>query len=446
MSADIAISLRAVSKKYHLYDSVQDRVREALHPLRRKYRRDFWALRDVSLDVPAGATVGILGVNGSGKSTLLQVICSILQPTSGTVAVTGRVAALIELGAGFNPELTGRQNADLNCLIMGLTRLQIRERLRDIEAFADIGEFFDQPVKTYSSGMFMRVAFATAIHVDPDILVIDEALAVGDARFQQKCFRKFRDFQNAGKTILLVTHDRFSVPKFCSEALILNQGRLLTRGEPREVVEAYSALLAGGSAEPAAAPVGERLEASDEADEPGTPAGPGDTASLVKRFLASRDGRDACAENPVYNKHEHRYGFGAAAIIGFLVVAGGGANPGVVSGGGVVEVYVRIRFDKDVALPLVGLCVKTKDGIEVYGTHSGWLLEHLRARTAGEIATYRFAINVPLAAGDWFFDLAVAESQDSMLDAREALFHLQVQRSTPSTGLVSLDARLAEIG
>src|SRR6185295_5992911 len=186
---------------------------------------------------------------------LLQIICSILQPTTGTVEVRGRVAALIELGAGFNPALSGRENAELNCTIMGLGAKEVREKLPLIEAFADVGEFFEQPVKTYSSGMFMRVAFATAVHVDPEILVIDEALAVGDARFQQKCFRKFRDFQEAGKTIILVTHDRTAVPRLCSMGVLLNRGRLLQVGAPKEITDRYSYLLTHG----------------DEESEPGSP-------------------------------------------------------------------------------------------------------------------------------------------------------------------------------
>jgi lipopolysaccharide transport system ATP-binding protein len=420
---DAAISLLGVSKKYHLYDSAHHRVLEALHPLRRKYHRDFWALRDISLEVPRGATLGILGVNGSGKSTLLQIVCSILQPTVGQVNVQGRVAALIELGAGFNPDLTGRQNADFNCLITGLSRQEIRERVPQIEAFADIGAFFDQPVKTYSSGMFMRVAFATAIHVDPDILVIDEALAVGDARFQQKCFRKFRDFQDQKKTILYVTHDRFSVPKLCTHGLVLDQGRIIHSGDPGEAVDRYSALLAGGS-----------VEVAGQTDRPTVETG----------FAGGERSTDACSANPTYNKNENRYGLGGAAIVDYRLIVGKEVNPSTVKGGSVVEISVKVRFDKAVAAPLVGLSVKTKDGIEVYGTHSGWLLRTLRARAAGELAMYRFRVPLALASGDWFFDVAVAESQEAMLDTREALFHIQVLRATSSTGLMALDVSLDE--
>ena len=321
-----AISLRGVSKKYQLYDSLQHRLYEALHPFKKKLHREFWALRDVSMEVPRGATVGILGVNGSGKSTLLQIICSILQPTSGEVAVQGRVAALIELGAGFNPDLTGRENAEINCAIMGLDGKTVRERLPGIEAFADIGEFFEQPVKTYSSGMFMRVAFATAISVDPDILIIDEALAVGDAKFQEKCFRKFREFQSAGKTILLVTHDRSAVPRLCTHGVLLHKGRVLLEGSPKDVTDQYSQLLTNGDVpEQAVGKAGK-----DVALDPGSPllstVAPGTTLSAVERFLVQRSLSDRCPQNPTYNKNEFSYGQGGASIVDYLISEDGIVN------------------------------------------------------------------------------------------------------------------------
>src|SRR5437016_1893645 len=200
MTEEVAISVRDVTKKYRLFRSPQEILKEALHPFRKRYHREFWALNGVSFDVAPGQTVGILGRNGSGKSTLLQIIAGIIQATSGEVIVNGRISALLELGAGFNPEFTGRENAHFQAQLMDLSREEIDRRLPEIEAFADIGEFFDQPVKTYSSGMFVRVAFASAINVDPDILIVDEALAVGDAKFQNKCFLKFKEFQGAGKT------------------------------------------------------------------------------------------------------------------------------------------------------------------------------------------------------------------------------------------------------
>jgi lipopolysaccharide transport system ATP-binding protein len=443
------ISLRGVSKKYHLYDSLSHRVYEALHPFKKKYHREFWALRDIDLDIPAGATVGILGVNGSGKSTLLQILCSILQPTSGTVAVRGKVAALIELGAGFNPELTGRENAELNCTILGLDRGELRTKLPQIEAFADIGEFFDQPVKTYSSGMFMRVAFATAASAEPDILVIDEALAVGDARFQQKCFRKFRDFQAAGKTILLVTHDRSVVPRLCTYGLLLHQGRLLRSGTPKDVTDHYSYILTHGDTP-------QQPDSLLNEDAFSTPASPSSSASdpslvrhvphAIESFCAQKDPTDRCQHNTTYNKNEFCYGLGGAAIVNYLISANGVINPVEVECGTSVEIYIRVRFDRQVDQPLVGLCVKTRDGTLVYGTHSGWLKQQLSSGVPGMVATYKFTLSMDLGADDWFFDLAVSASQTEILHAREAVLHVRSVSTTMSTGFVSLRAQVAEIG
>lgn len=451
-----AISLRNVSKKYQLYDSLAQRVYEALHPFKRKYHREFWALHDVTLDIPQGATVGILGVNGSGKSTLLQLICSILHPTSGEVEVRGRVAALIELGAGFNPELTGRQNVEVNCAILGLDAAAIRSRLPEIEAFADIGDFFDQPVKTYSSGMFMRVAFSTAISVDPDILVIDEALSVGDARFQEKCFRKFRDFQSAGKTILLVTHDRSAVPRLCTHGLLFHQGRLVCMGSPKEVTDRYSYLLLHGSTE--VSPVAASQPASEKSGSASSGSSAAPTrpqvdaakqqhslASALQAFLQDSSTEDRCPSNPTYNKNEFAYGVGGARIIDYLVVGSGNFNPTEVRTGTRIEIYVRILFEKDVEAPLVGLSVKTQEGALIYGVHSGWLEKTLAPAKAGAIRTFKFTLAMNLGTADWFFDLAVASNESEVLHTREALLNLRTVSNLRNTGIVAIDTALEEL-
>lgn len=243
MKSMAAISVKNVSKKYRLFNSPRERFIEALHPFKKKYHREFWALKGVSFEVPAGVTAGIIGRNGSGKSTLLSIISSVLKPSEGAVTVNGRVFALLELGAGFNPMLTGRENVFLKGVILGISKDEMRRRLPDIEAFADIGDFIDQPVRVYSSGMFVRLAFATAINVDPDILIIDEALAVGDAKFQRKCFARFHDFQREGKTILFVSHSTDAVIRHCDTALLLEGGRVVEAGEPKAVVNSYYDLL-----------------------------------------------------------------------------------------------------------------------------------------------------------------------------------------------------------
>jgi len=242
-SPDIAISVRNLSKKYKLYDSPQHRLREALHPLRKKYHRDFWALKDVSFEVKKGENIGIMGKNGCGKSTLLQLICGVLQPSEGDIKVNGSIAALLELGSGFNPEFTGRENVYMNGAINGFTREQIDGKFDDIASFADIGHFIDQPVKTYSSGMYVRLAFAAAINIEPNILVVDEALSVGDEAFQRKCYSRIRTIQEKGSTILFVSHSASAVVEICKSAILLDQGELLLSGRPKRVVARYHKLL-----------------------------------------------------------------------------------------------------------------------------------------------------------------------------------------------------------
>jgi homopolymeric O-antigen transport system ATP-binding protein len=239
MIDNIAISVKNITKTYKLYDTHADRVKEAFHPLRKKYHRPFNALTDVSFDVNKGETLGIIGRNGSGKSTLLQIICGILQPTSGSVEVNGRVSALLELGAGFNPEFTGRQNVYINGSILGLTHEEIEARFDEIAAFADIGKYIDQPVKSYSSGMVVRLAFAVIVHVNADILVIDEALAVGDVFFSQKCMRFLEAFKAAGGTLLFVSHDTAAVMKLCNRAILLSKGLLIQQDLSDIVCKTY---------------------------------------------------------------------------------------------------------------------------------------------------------------------------------------------------------------
>lgn len=236
---EIAISVRNLSKKYKLYDSPQHRLKEALNPFRKKYHRDFWALKDVSFEVKKGETVGIIGKNGSGKSTLLQLICGILQPTDGEVTVNGMISALLELGAGFNPNFTGRENVYMNGAIRGYTKEEIDSKFQAIIEFADIGDFIEQPVKTYSSGMYVRLAFAIAINVEPDILIVDEALSVGDIFFKQKCYARLEEFRNRGVPIILVSHAMTDVEQFCQRALLLDKGNVLFEGSASEAVKRY---------------------------------------------------------------------------------------------------------------------------------------------------------------------------------------------------------------
>lgn len=243
MSSEIAIKVENISKCYQIYDRPRDRLLQMLAGRRRQYFREFWALKNVSFEIEKGETVGIIGRNGSGKSTLLQIICGTLNPTSGNIRTHGRIAALLELGSGFNPEFTGRENVYLNAAVLGLSKEEVDARFDVIAAFADIGEFIEQPVKAYSSGMMVRLAFAVIAHVDAEILIVDEALAVGDAFFTQKCMRFLRQFQSNGGTLLFVSHDTGAVVNLCDKAILLTHGRLKSMGAPKDVSESYLATL-----------------------------------------------------------------------------------------------------------------------------------------------------------------------------------------------------------
>lgn len=278
MRSDIAISVNNLTKTYRIFGHPGDRIKQALTLGQKQYHKEFTALKDVSFEIRKGETVGIIGRNGSGKSTLLQLICGILKPTSGTVAVNGRISALLELGAGFNPEFTGRENVYFQGAVMGITQAEMARRFDDIAAFADIGEFIDQPVRTYSSGMFVRLAFAVAVHVEPGILIVDEALSVGDAEFQERSISRMRLLQQQGATILFVSHSIPAIRNFCQRAIWLGDGLIQQVGIASDVCQAYQGEIALWRA----SSVGK-----DKTEPPGTrmhPSGQDKTIALVRAF------------------------------------------------------------------------------------------------------------------------------------------------------------------
>jgi ABC-type polysaccharide/polyol phosphate transport system ATPase subunit len=458
MAEPIAVRLDRASKVYRLFDKKGDRLREALDPFRRSFHRDFWALKGISLDIPKGHTVGLLGVNGSGKSTLLQIIASVIQPTHGRVEVNGRVAALLELGAGFNPEMTGRENVIINGTIMGLAHDEVLERMNRIREFADVGDFFDQPMRTYSSGMFMRVAFATAIHVDPDILIVDEALSVGDAKFQEKCYRRFKAFQDAGKTILFVTHDRSAVPRHCDMAMLLHQGELLDFGAPNRVVDLYAEILAFGRlrrsmaapasrrpdgvpqdaaipAEPKAAEAHAPVEATPHEESEGERAG----SPLFAIPSDPSAPSDRCPSNPTYNAYEHRFGDQRAKIIDYHIEQGGGLDLGTYQSGSRVGVAFLVNYLETIPSPILGISVKNGKGIVVFSTNTQWMNVQVAPGLAGSVVGYRLSLDLNLAAGDWFIDLAVAASAADACDVRSPLMHIYIQERRSYIGFTYLN-------
>lgn len=438
------IVVRNVSKKFRLFASPKERLLEALHPFRKQYHHEFWALRDISFEVEPGEVLGILGRNGSGKSTLLQIICAVMQATSGEAHVNGRIAALLELGAGFNPEFTGRDNIILNGAIIGFSRKEMLRRLPEIEAFADIGEFFDQPVKTYSSGMFVRVAFAAAIHVDPDVLVVDEALAVGDAKFQRKCLLQIEKIRTNGAAILFVSHSLETITSLCSRAIILEQGVLVSDGEPKVVAEKYLTLLFSESkGETAEEPVhGESV--------------PGLTSRQQAGGSLSADGvlwTDVpMSERFGYNRHEIRTTNSGAAIVDFLMMANGRTDFSSIASGSVLTIFIKIHFTEDVTQPIVGFELKTDKGVTITGSNTYLSRVPLLPISKGDGRIYQIEFNVPLNEGDYFVDLGVAKYDGSpggyILDVRRSIIHLMVTRVVEKKfrGIVDIGFRFAEVG
>ena len=433
MSRDIAVSVRDLAKKYRLFSSPMERLKESLHPFRKRYHKEFWALNGINFDISKGQIVGILGRNGSGKSTLLQILASVLRPTSGTVIVNGRVSALLELGTGFSPEFTGRQNVLLNGAIMGVSHEEMLERLPAIIEFADIGEFFDQPMKIYSSGMFVRVAFAATVHVDPDILIIDEALAVGDAKFQHKCFQRLAELQAEKKTVIFVTHNSSLVTTYCDQAVLLDGGQLITSGDPVHVVDRYYDLLFENTTRPRSA----RGEKSDRLSNNGNDNG-------LSGVFDSSTAADLCYTRRSYNKNEVRFGSGAARVVDYAIESEGHGDVSNVRFGTDIALYIKVIFSRSVQMPVVGFAVKTLEGVEIFGTNTFQMGEKLIPIAEGQIRVFRFSFSLRVNPGDYFFDLGVAEVDGTrggaVLDVRRSIAHCVVSLDTERSfdGLLDL--------
>jgi ABC-type polysaccharide/polyol phosphate transport system ATPase subunit len=432
MSDAPAIQVRGLSKKYRLFASPAERLKEALHPFRKRYHREFWALRDIDLTVEPGQTMGIIGRNGSGKSTLLQIICGVLQPTAGQVQVNGRVSALLELGAGFNPDFTGRENVYLNGAIMGYTREEMRDRMPLIEEFAGIGEFIDQPVKTYSSGMFVRLAFAAAINVDPDILVVDEALAVGDVSFQHKCYEQLHSLRDDGVTILFVTHDTRLVTQHCEMALLLSEGRMVATGNPDDVVHTYLDTLR----------ISEARTVSSEAmsgDCEEIDRGKLDAPRIVTDFVKQEVRGDHCPGRLGYNPNEKIHGR-RAEVMDFLLLRDNETPTSVFEYGGHCDVYVKVRLLGRFPDASVGMLITSVDNLPVFGTNTTMLGRRM-GLAEGCVYTVRLGFDVTLNSGDYFMNVGVgmfAAGEFENLVVRRNLVHFSVSGAPGFTGHVAI--------
>ena len=454
-----ALVVNGLGKCYRLWDDPRDRLK---HPTRaalsrwlplspKTYFQEFWALRDVTFDLRRGSSLGIIGRNGSGKSTLLQMLCGTLTPTQGEFTVNGRVSALLELGAGFNPEFTGRENVYMNASILGLNRAETDAHFDDIVSFADIGDFLDQPVKTYSSGMYVRLAFAVAINVDPDILVVDEALAIGDTLFQNKCYRKFEELRTAGKTVVFVTHSTDLVPKHCDRCLVLDAGSTYFLGAADEAVNVYMDLLYGDSrrkpADIAKAPADSRSRWT--AKVAAAPALGEDADEAIQRFVAQRETEDAFPMHNSYNPNEYRYGDFCATQVDYLVVSGARADPPVISADEPLSIYVRMCFHEDMQDVILGIALQTVDGVTVYGLNTRDAEVEVPAQKAGDQFIARFSLTPRLVAGDYFVAIGIAQRDSARdvvaVDRRYGSIVLHVQNDRVLHGLADLQAEI-EVG
>lgn len=405
MSSDIAIKVENISKCHPIYDQPRDRLKQMILPrLRRavglpakQYFREFWALKDVSFEVKKGETVGIIGRNGSGKSTLLQMICGTLSPTTGNIISNGRIAALLELGSGFNPEFTGRENVYMNAAVLGLSRQEVDARFNDIVAFADIGDFIEQPVKNYSSGMLMRLAFAVIAHVDAEILIVDEALSVGDAVFVQKCSRFLRRFLEQG-TLLFVSHSMQSILELCDRTIWLAQGNTCMDGEAKEVVRHYSAFVHQQINVDRPIRVETRISV-------GTPSIL--TPRPDSRLATSPFRADVFAFDP----ETPHWGAGGAEIIDIEILDGHGQRLETINGGEAITVRVRCCSNQQLVHPIVGFSLRSQRGVELISentSNSGEQLPSQIPSGAEFHAVFRFFLPY-LPIGEYFLGGAVAD-------------------------------------
>jgi lipopolysaccharide transport system ATP-binding protein len=380
-----AVRFRSVSKSYPIYDAPGDRLKELVLPRRYRFHRDFWALRDLNFTIRRGETFCVIGENGSGKSTLLQMVAGILRPTAGELEVNGRVSALLELGAGFNPEFSGRDNVYLNGSILGLTTRQVDQRYRDIEEFAEIGDFINQPVKTYSSGMVVRLAFAVAINVDPEILLVDEALAVGDIYFRQRCMRKVHELRSRGITILFVSHSMGDVKAIGDRVLWLDKGQMMDLGDPDTVVSKYLAAMV------------EKDSVYLTLKEPAARKG-GEPSRLPPEIVESIPNID------------HRYGDGRAEVIGIAVLDMNGRPAALLEPGARIVVRISVRAKEQVPLPIVGFMLRNHLGVDFSGTNTAREGFELAPMMPGDVYTVDFYLDLPeLYPASFSFSPAIAD-------------------------------------
>ena len=426
---ETVIDIQHVSKIFKLYDNPMDRLKDALGFSRKARHFEHHALSDVSLSVGKGETVGIIGTNGAGKSTLLKIITGVLNPTEGTVNIEGHISALLELGAGFNMEYTGIENIYLNGTMNGFSREEVDSRIDAILEFADIGEFVNQPVKTYSSGMFVRLAFAVAINIDPEILIVDEALSVGDVFFQAKCYKKFEDFKKIGKTILFVSHDLGSISKYCDRVILLNKGRIFASGKPKEIVDLYKKLLVNQ--------VDPEEDGIEETGNKGTDDN-GETNKdnmEVKTESSGNNGDDQgkagdsvtdnlWKKSMISNPDLIEYGKKEAEVIDYAVIDENGQITNMIEKGTKFTVQFKIRANEEVHDPIFAFTIKDIRGTEITGTNTMYEGCGVECMKEGDELIVTFSQNMDLQGGDYLIALGVTGFKDGAFYVYHRLYDL----------------------
>ena len=381
---EIAIAVENVNKIYKLYDRPRDRMFEALGLSKKKKYHEKYALSNVSFHVKKGECVGIIGTNGSGKSTILKIITGVLNQTSGNVSVNGRISALLELGAGFNMEYTGLENIYLNGTMNGFSEKEIDERMQDILDFADIGDYVKQPVKTYSSGMFVRLAFSVGINIDPEILIVDEALSVGDVYFQAKCYHKFEEFKEMGKTIIFVSHDLSSIAKYCDRVILLDQGVKLGEGGPKEMIDDFKRVLVGQYQTP-------------------------EEKSVNKSLLEDEELQQAVLKSKAKKEEDKtlEYGTKQAMIEEIYLTDDNGTRSNAIIKGMNFGIHMRVRFYEDLPAPIFAFTIKNVKGTEITGTNTMFEKAFLEPVKAGTVKEITFTQKMSLQGGDYLLSFGV---------------------------------------
>lgn len=413
---DTAIQVNGISKIYKLYEKPTDRVKESFGMTNKKYHTEHYALEDVSFDVQKGEILGIIGTNGSGKSTLLKIITGVLNSSKGEIKVNGSISALLELGTGFNPEYTGMENIYLYGTLMGYTHEQTSKKVKDIIEFADIGDFINQPVKTYSSGMFARLAFAVSINVDPDILIVDEALSVGDIFFQAKCYKKFEEFRRNNKTIIFVTHDLGSVLKYCSRAVLLNKGKLLKDGTPKEVIDLYKRVLVGQEGE------------------------------IVESNANTFEEKGIWKHELVNNTDLLEYGDKRAEIIDYCILDENKVIGNNIIKGRKFEIKMKIRFNDKILEPILAFTIKDKQGTELTGTNTKIEHKDLATVEAGEIIEVTFKQKMLLQGGTYLLSLGCTGFENVDFQVYHRLYdvcNINVVSDKDTVGFFDMESEVA---